>query len=195
MIQEQEREFESTHHPEPSLWQQNYGSLLTALVAVILLAGIIVLVYRQNRFVPVRFPDGSSIDNPDSEEKPLVADSTQIAIAVSGSISSYGSVKLSIYEKESEFLSFGPTSMSSSASIVDGIAVWIVPVKSLPENFAVLAFHDENNDEQLNVNRRGIATERFGFTQNGPSLTWPPKFADAVIPRPEAGTTLEIFIR
>jgi uncharacterized protein (DUF2141 family) len=60
---------------------------------------------------------------------------------------------------------------------------------------AIAVYHDENNDGQLNRNRLGIPTERYGFSRNARGLTGPPGFEQAVIRRPKAGETIELFIR
>ena len=79
--------------------------------------------------------------------------------------------------------------------IQNGESLWLVPVDALPQEFAVAAYHDENSDQELTLNRFGIPTERYGFSREARGLTGPPRFEDAVITRPEAGGLIFVFLR
>ena len=70
-----------------------------------------------------------------------------------------------------------------------------VSLHLLPSKIAVAAYHDENNDGQLNRNRLGIPSERYGFSRNARGMTGPPSFQQCVISRPSVGKTVDLFVR
>ncbi len=88
-----------------------------------------------------------------------------VTIKVSGAISDNGSIKIAIYESESDFDKAKNAVASESSLIIEGESVWTIPHKQLPTKFVVAAYHDENGDDLLNRNRLGIPIERYGFSQ------------------------------
>lgn len=179
-------------------WQENHGNLLMGFVAIVLAGGFI-LIYRQNRRMQQQEADGPVAEttlelNP--EETVDVADSgNSVRIGVTGPANNLGSVKIAIYDSESGFNDPANAIATQSVMVVDGEASWVIAVKDLPEQFAVAAYHDENDDGMLNRNRFGIPSERYGFSRNARGLTGPPKFKDALIRRPKAGETIDLSIR
>ena len=179
----------------PSLWQENHGNLLAAFVASIFVVGAGILIYQQNRFVEPRFPDGRSIETiPPTSASEGDADS-RVTVRIVGAANDQGLVMVALYDEESVFNEPENARLSGAVAITDGEALWSVPHARLPEKFAVAAYHDENGDHTLNVNRFGIPMERYGFTQEARGLTGPPAYAEAAIERPAAGGSLEVFIR
>lgn len=186
------------HHADPpTRWQENHGNLLLGFVAIVIVIGACILLYRQNRFVPVRFPESEMIQTPmpttGSEESASEANS--VSIKVSGAISENGTIKVAIYQSESDFDQSKNAAAVTSLLIIDGESVWTIPPEQLPRKLAVAAYHDENGDGELNRNRLGIPIERYGFSREARGLTGPPSYKQAVIDRPKKGETINIFIR
>ena len=61
-----------------------------------------------------------------------------------------------------------------------------------PGTWAVLAYHDENGNRELDRNFIGIPKENYGFSRNAPSRFGPPKFDDAAIELREGPNTAAI---
>ncbi len=163
-------------------------------VVIVMVIGTGILFYWQNRFVPPRFPEAELIEAP--VVTPSLEESDQTAVVtinVSGAISDNGSIKIAIYGSESDFNQSENAVASTSMMILEGESVWTIPPEQLPAKFGVAAYHDENNDDLLNRNRLGIPTERYGFSRN--ARGGPPSYKQAVIARPAAGETINIFIR
>ncbi|MES2739736.1 MAG: DUF2141 domain-containing protein [Pseudomonadota bacterium] len=58
----------------------------------------------------------------------------------------------------------------------------VVPVPAVPAGaWAVLAFHDENENAELDRNLIGIPKEDYGFSRDAASKFGPPKFEQALI--------------
>jgi uncharacterized protein (DUF2141 family) len=179
----------------PSRWQENHGNLLLVFVAIVFVLGGLILIYCQNRFVAPRFPESKLITPPArSTALAAVAEAKWLTIRVVGAANDNGTVKIAIYDTESTFNSPSSALISESVAIRDGEATWTIPVE-MPDKFSIAAFHDENDDSQLNRNRLDVPTERYGYSRNARRTTGLPNFQDAVIDRPKAGETLNVFIR
>jgi uncharacterized protein (DUF2141 family) len=188
----------SEFSPIKSRWQENHGSLLMAFVGLIFLVGSGFLIYSQNRFVPPRFPESDMITPPDealSEDGGVIGVEDVVFIRVTGAANDFGTIKIAIYESEQSFNNPDVAFATNALNINGGEAVWTVPVNRLPSSIAIAAYHDEDEDEQLSLNRFGIPRERYGFSRNARGLTGPPNFEQTVIDRPEGGQTLDVFIR
>ena len=177
----------------PTRWQENHGNLLLTFMAIVFVIGGCVLVYRQNRFVPPRFPESNMIETPVLAVDEVDPEAN-VTIIVTGAATDFGSIKIAIYQSESTFNQTELAMLSETVSIVDGEATWTVPLQ-LPNKIAVAAYHDENSDNELNRNQLGIPTERYGFSRNARGLTGPPSFKQTEIDTPAAGGTINIFIR
>ena len=182
----------------PSRWKENHGSLLLFVFAAIVGVGFLVIWYQQTRFVPPRFPDGEMIQNIDQLQEngqAILEQENMIAIRIAGAPNNRGSIKVAIHANPTTFNSGDQALISQSLELQDGEGLWLLPVDNLPNQFAVAAYHDENNDQQLTLNRFGIPSERYGFSREARGLTGPPNFLDAVIERPEPGGLLFVFLR
>lgn len=60
-----------------------------------------------------------------------------------------------------------------------------------PGRYAVIAYHDENHDDTLNLRFGMFPKEGYGLSNN-PKLSGPPKFAQAAFDLAEAGRQIEI---
>ena len=190
---------DSDFSPMKTRWQENHGNLLMAFVGMILLVGSGLLIYRQNRFVPPRFPESGMIVQPTSEASTAAVDGQAagdfVTLRVAGAANDLGSIKIAIYGSNESFNDPDRALATNTLPLADGVAEWSIPVSALPGEIAIAAYHDENDDRQLTLNRFGIPSERYGFSRNARGLTGPPNFRQAVIARPKGGTTLDLFIR
>ncbi len=180
----------------PSRWQENHGTLLMGFVCVILMLGSVFLAYRQNRFVPPRFPDGQFIETV-GEDDPLADEVGEdaVAIEVTGAVNDSGKIAIAIFDAQTNFNQPAEATLAYAGDVVEGVTRWRIPREELPSSFAVAAYHDENMDSELNRNRFGIPTERYGFSSNARGIVGPPSFGEAVISRPKSGETIVITIR
>ena len=110
-----------------------------------------------------------------------------LSIEVRGVRSADGRVYVAVHGPESK------DTFPSGDDIVSGlreparIGTLRFVVSDLPEGrYAVNAFHDENNNGELDTNLVGIPSEGYGFA-NDPSTTFgPPDFEDAAVTVGEA---------
>jgi len=176
--------------PKPllELWKENHGNLLLATLIAIVLVGSSILLYEQNRFIPVSFPDASSI-------QPIDANEGRFLIEIVNAESDLGQILVAIYPDETSFNHTLEAIFRQTMEIVDQQALVIVPLENLPEQFAVAAYHDKNGNGVLDLNVLGIPTERYGFSRNARGFTGAPRFSDAVISRPTSEQSIEIVLQ
>ncbi len=182
----------------PTVWQENHGNLLMGFVVSILVVGAGILAYQQTRFVPPRFPESNSIQDPIDESESTsdaISNESSVIVKVLGAANDMGVMMVAIYDSDKNFNEPEKAIIREPIKIIGGEGSWMIPLSSLPEKFAVAAYHDENNDGSLNQNRFGIPIERYGYSRNARGLTGPPSFDSAVIDRPSGGQPIEIFVR
>lgn len=63
-----------------------------------------------------------------------------------------------------------------------------------PGRYAIMAYHDENGDGELNRRLGMFPTEGYGLSNN-PKVMGPPQFEDSAFQVPAAGQTVSIEIR
>lgn len=177
-------------------WQENHGNLLVAFVGIVFAGGAAVLLYRQNKFVPVSFPEDRMIVAVGAEADPESVDpATAVTIRVIGAANEVGDIKIAIYDSESNFNDIEKALLGATLPIANGEAKWPIPAGQLPKAFAVAAYHDENRDDRLNRSMGlGVPTERYGFSNNARGLTGAPRYRDTVIKRPSAGKVVDVVI-
>ncbi|HYI39556.1 MAG TPA: DUF2141 domain-containing protein [Allosphingosinicella sp.] len=63
-----------------------------------------------------------------------------------------------------------------------------------PGRYAVMAFHDENNDGRLGRTSIGIPSEGYGFSRDAKGKAGPPAFEQAAVNVPPAGAVVNIHL-
>ena len=100
-----------------------------------------------------------------------------LTITVGGVRSDKGSVRAAVYE-EAGFLD--PTKMRGQAMAKAAAAEVRVAVANLPPGrYAVVAFHDENDNGKLDRNAMNVPIEGYGFSNDARGNFGPPKFSAA----------------
>jgi uncharacterized protein (DUF2141 family) len=61
--------------------------------------------------------------------------------------------------------------------------------------YALVLYHDENDDEVFNRNRIGLPSEGFGFSNNVRPLFGPPSLKSVLFDVPEGETTVRVHMR
>ncbi|MEJ0068950.1 MAG: DUF2141 domain-containing protein [Pseudomonadota bacterium] len=64
-----------------------------------------------------------------------------------------------------------------------------------PGRYAVVAYHDENANRELDVNGLGMPKERFGFSNDPPLLLGPPLFKDSAFEVADKAVDVKIRLK
>jgi len=103
-----------------------------------------------------------------------------------------GRVKLMLFEREEGFRKEDKArqvlSLPATAGIATGVFAGLPPGR-----YAVIAYHDENGDDKLNLRFGMFPKEGYGLSNN-PKLSGPPKFKDAAFDLPENGNRIAIHL-
>ena len=172
---------------EPNPWRENHGNLLLGVVAAILLIGSAVLAYRQFGSRTSRGP--IHVVAQASDETMLLepaglsetAGRRMITVRIFGAASDRGLMKLAVYIAPEGFndpdQALGVDSWTIRAGVCEG--QFGLPIEI--EELAIAAYHDENNNGQLDRNPLGIPAERYGFSGGARGLIGAPEYAEAVV--------------
>lgn len=109
---------------------------------------------------------------------PVVGSTANLTVKVEGVNGSMGHVLVAVCT-EDQFLGAGCTS-TGKVPAAPG-AVTIVLTNVAPGVYAVQAFHDENDNMDIDRSLLGFPKEGMGFSNDAPMRYGPPQFADAAI--------------
>lgn len=91
--------------------------------------------------------------------------------------SAEGTLQVALYNKAGDFLSDSTYRASSAIAAVGSVTVVLHDLE--PGEYAVLSFHDENGNGELDSNFIGIPREAIGVSNDAPARFGPPKYEDA----------------
>ena len=105
------------------------------------------------------------------------ASGATVEVRVSGVVGNKGKVNVAVCDRE-RFLK----QCSHSGSAPAKAAETVVTLKDVPPGtWAVLAYQDENENNELDRNFIGIPSENYGFSRDARGKFGPPGFEDAAI--------------
>lgn len=119
------------------------------------------------------------------------ARAAELVVAVGGVPSSQGHVLVALCSRET-FLGSG-CAYHGSAPAEAGITR--VTVEAPPGRYALQAFHDADDNLDIDRNFLGMPTERMGFGNDAPMRFGPPSYDDAEITLPPEGARVSITLR
>ncbi|MGV3485005.1 MAG: DUF2141 domain-containing protein [Planctomycetaceae bacterium] len=173
---------------EPNLWKENHGNLLLGFTAVLCLIGVAIIACQQTRFSPPRFP--SRLTVPDDSLNAHAAAGRAAAAAkrvrtielhIVGAASDEGTMKIAMYISPDGFNDPQRAFEVDTWRIVDGVCTGLWEVSPDLKQVAIAAYHDANDNGELDKNALGIPSERYGFSGNARGFTGPPSFQEAAI--------------
>jgi uncharacterized protein (DUF2141 family) len=121
-----------------------------------------------------------------------VAAASDLRVAIQGVASSSGTLMVGLYDSEQHFraaiANAGKLGLLNDRSRLVGIAMravagtqTVVFTDLKPGRYAIVAFHDENDDGKLDENVWGIPTEGYGFSNDAEGFLGAPSFRDAAV--------------
>lgn len=171
---------------QPSLWQENHGNLLLGIVGIIVAFGASILACRQAKILPPSFPRNLVAQDEKAAEEEFLAQASDenrqvITVSVLGAGSDEGMMRLAVYASEEGFNDPLQALGTDIWKIRNGLCEGRFGLPAEITEIAIAAYHDVNNNGQLDRNAFGIPAERYGFTRDARGMTGPPSFEDAVI--------------
>jgi uncharacterized protein (DUF2141 family) len=124
---------------------------------------------------------------------PLQLFAADLTILVKGARNGDGSVVAALYSSKASFPKDGQQFAAFRTRVAAGRAS--VTFHGLPPgDYAVTAFHDENNDGKLNRDATGIPTEGYGVSNDAHELLSPPYWDKASFALGDENKTITVTI-
>lgn len=113
----------------------------------------------------------------------------KVSVVIKNIMNDKGSVRFAIYDSEANYQQRKFVAAESS-KIKDGVAR--VTFSELPPaTYAIICYHDENDNKMLDFQSNGMPTEDYGATNNVMTFG-PPQFNDAKFELKDKDLTFEI---
>jgi uncharacterized protein (DUF2141 family) len=120
------------------------------------------------------------------------AEASELRVSIHEVASASGTLNVGLYDSEGHFqtaiANAGKLGLVTDRSRLVGIAMRavagtqsVVFTNLEPGAYAVIAFHDENDNGKLDKNLFGIPTEGYGFSNDAEGFLGPPSFKDAAL--------------
>ena len=122
------------------------------------------------------------------------ASAARIVVTISGLKSNEGGVYVGLYATPSKFLNGTQVDAMKKVAASTG-PITIVFDNLAPGTYAVGAFHDENNNNQLDRNFLGLPTEGYALSNGVRAVTSKPTFQQAAFTVGNAGAAVSLQIR
>ena len=169
-------------------WKESRGNWLLAFAALVFVAGMAVIWLQPE---PPELPSAGLDEgvetlsvSPDSILIRISTDSSNntspIRIAIYDSIDTFGQTELAI--------------LKDSLVPVDGFVIWEIATSFLPSEFSVAAFHDLNDDGELNRGLFNAPSEPYGFSNNARGLVGPPTFEQTLVKKPLETSVIDLRV-
>lgn len=121
------------------------------------------------------------------------AHSADLEILFTDVESAKGTLQVALYNKAEDFLSDRTLRANSAIAAVGSVTVVFYDLE--PGEYAVLSYHDENGNSELDSNFVGIPKEALGVSNDAPARFGPPKYEDAKFIFGDATMTIQIKMR
>jgi len=172
-------------------WKDSHGNALLCFAGILFLVGLAMIWASPPRDAQpevVLLADGT--ETLDAE---LPADAILIRV-VTSQANSDGPIRIAVYDSEDSFGDPDKAIIKDSLVPVDGFAVWEIKLSFLPEMFSIAAYHDLDNNGELNRALFNAPVEPYGFSNEARSLVGAPTYEQTVVQRPSTPTVIEIRV-
>ncbi len=125
---------------------------------------------------------------------PSKPDSTSIFVELTGIPSDQGVVRIALFDKSDGFTHHEFAVQKARFQAKAGTVNWTFDGVN-PGRYAVAAYHDENDNGELDTNFLGIPTESYGFSNNVTGTFGPPSFQAASFEVAAGVTSIKFQLR
>lgn len=172
-------------------WRESHGNALMGFAVAIFVVGMIVIWTTPPPLEEPQIDLNNPLENPVVPELP--AETLVIRVATS-QIESAGPIRVAVYDSKDAFGNPDKAIIKNSFLPIQGFAVWDIKLEILPEKFAIAAYHDLDNNGQLNRALFNAPVEPYGFSNNARSLIGPPTYEQTIMQRPNDSMAIEIRV-
>ena len=172
-------------------WKESHGGWLLSFAAVILVLGLLCMWM----FPPQKNDQMSdALEILETEETMKLPPNVLVVRVVSTMLQDSGPIRIAIYDSEESFGQPEQAVLKDSLFPVDGFVVWEMSLDILPDRFAIAAYHDLDDNGELNRALFNAPVEPYGFSNDARNLAGPPTFAETLISRPTSSQYIELRV-
>ena len=171
-------------------WKESHGTELLGFAFVIVLVGLILIWTRPPAEEP---PDIDTLVRGTAPAEELPKDAMLIRVATD-QLSSEGPIRIAIYDSLESFGNPEKAIIKDALQPASGFVVWEIKLDFLPEEFSIAAFHDLDNNGELDRALFNAPVEPYGFSNNARSIFGPPTYEQTLISRPTEPRVIEIRV-
>lgn len=185
-----------SHYPQGKrrfreAWKESRGNALLGFAAILFLIGTIMIWASppsESEQVVDQLGDGDG-------EAPaeLTADSILIRVSTDH-LDSDGPIHIAVYDSEEAFGQADKAIIGDSLSPVDGFVGWEIKLDILPATFSIAAYHDLDNNGELNRGLLNAPEEPYGFSNHARNVIGSPTYEQTLMERPSGPTQIEIRV-
>ncbi|MCA9139786.1 MAG: DUF2141 domain-containing protein [Planctomycetales bacterium] len=172
-------------------WNESHGYALLGFAAVIFMIGMLLIWTSPPRDSELEIDLSQNKTSQDEIELP--PDTLVIRVATT-QVTSEGPIRIAIYDSKETFGIPSKAIIKDTIKPVEGFVAWAIKLEFLPESFAVAAYHDLDDNGELNRALFNAPVEPYGFSNNARSLVGPPTYEQTIMQRPTVSTIIEIRV-
>lgn len=172
-------------------WKESHGNWLLGFAAALFAIGMI-LIWNSPPKAPELDVDRIGLENSESAVE-LPPDAILLRVSTTQPAST-GPIRIAVYDSREAFGDPDRAVIKDSLVPVDGFVVWEIKLEILPETFAIAAYHDLDNNGELNRALFNAPVEPYGFSNNARGLTGQPTYEQTLMNRPDVSTAIEIRV-
>lgn len=121
-------------------------------------------------------------------------DIARIELSVSGIAEMKGNLAIAVFDSEPAFEDRANPVAQTRLPVSSESMTWSVDLR-VPATYAIIVYQDLNGNGEIDMNRLGVPTEPYGFSNNARSAFGPPGFRKARITLESDGLSHVIEIR
>lgn len=172
-------------------WKEDRGNALLGFAGILLVLGMI-MIWASPPSKPDVMIDLLADGGELREIKPP-PDSLLIRVSTD-QLDSEGPIRIAIYDSEAVFGQQEKAIIQDALIPIDGFVGWEIKLDILPRRFAIAAYHDLDNNGELNQGLFNAPVEPYGFSNNARSVIGTPTYEQTIMERPSSPTTIEIRV-
>jgi uncharacterized protein (DUF2141 family) len=117
-----------------------------------------------------------------------------LRVLITGFTSDEGSARAAVYSSEDSFLDISRAYAKVVLPIEGARCMWVI--EDIPYGeYALVAYHDKNNNDQFDTNVVGVPREDYGFSNGARGIFGPANYNNAKISMDSALKEIEIAVR
>lgn len=172
-------------------WKESHGNALLGFAAIILFIGLVMIWSSPPR---ESGPDLDLMGMEDSQVPSNLRKNAIVVRVVTSQLTSEGPIRIAVYDSKEAFGNPDKAIIKDSLVPVEGFVVWEISLEILPERFAIAAYHDLDNNGELNRALFNAPVEPYGFSNNARSLVGPPTYEQTLMERPKEAAAIELCV-